>query len=123
MSTSAEQSRDHEIIARWRDLTERQVANLIDMYESGRWKRYYDAAEFRDLMRESMAAVSAWQQLDSVCRQIESGRGRAVAAALDIDADGPDFDADLLEPDEDAPSRALQSLQRFSLDFTRRGGG
>ncbi len=118
MTTSAEQLRDQEIIARWRDLTERQVANLIDMYESGRWKRYYDADEFRDLMRESMAAVSAWQQLDSICREIEPRRERAVAAAPAFDADAPDEDA----PDSDAPTRALQSLQRFSVDFTRRGG-
>jgi uncharacterized repeat protein (TIGR03809 family) len=105
MAISAERSHDLEIIARWRDLTERQVASLINMYETGRWTRYYGEAEFRTLMRESMAAVTAWRQLDSICREIEPRREAAPRL------------------DEDAPSRALQSLQRFSADFTRRGGG
>jgi uncharacterized repeat protein (TIGR03809 family) len=107
MAASAEHSRDLEIIARWRDLTERQVASLVNMYETGRWTRYYGEAEFRALMRESMAAVTAWKQLDSICRQIEPRREAAAAPRLD----------------EEASSRALQSLQRFSVDFTRRGGG
>jgi uncharacterized repeat protein (TIGR03809 family) len=111
-----------DVASRWRVLTERQVANLVDMYETGRWRRYYDEEQFRQLMQESIAAVEAWRHLNDVTQQfvprtrtadVEDHKGMPAAASVPAPA----------APCADEPSRALQSLQSFSADFTRRGDG
>ena len=50
MALSADMMRGLDVTSRWRALTERQVAGLVDMYESGRWRRYYGEEQFRLLM-------------------------------------------------------------------------
>lgn len=53
-----------ESIARkWRDLTERRHAHLVDLYDSGRWKRYYTQEEFLEQIRETLRALEAWKRL------------------------------------------------------------
>ena len=118
MALSADTMRGLDVASRWRALTERQVANLVDMYETGRWRRYYGEEQFRLLMQESIAAVEAWRQLNDITQQFVS---RARLADVD-DTDGPVVaGAAPAGPRADEPSRALQSLQSFSADFTRRG--
>src|SRR5436853_6302419 len=40
-----------EIARRWRGLAERRRAYLIELYRSGRWKRYYNEQEFLTCVR------------------------------------------------------------------------
>lgn len=126
MALSADMMRGLDVASRWRALTERQVAGLVDMYESGRWRRYYGEEQFRLLMQESIAAVEAWRQLNDITQQFVShGRpaatdGSAAPAAVSI----PVPAAPVPAPSRaEETSRALQSLQSFSADFTRRGDG
>lgn len=70
-------ARGYEIVARWSALAERRLAALIELYESGRWQRYHDEAEFRAMMREAVAAVETW-------RKLVAANGASHAAPADI---------------------------------------
>ncbi len=70
-------ARGYEIVARWSALAERRLAALIELYESGRWQRYHDEAEFRVMMREAVAAVETW-------RKLVAASGAPNAAATDL---------------------------------------
>ena len=54
--TMRQVARKWELIAlRWRNLAERRRAHHLDLYKSGRWKRYYTDEEFVAQMREANA--------------------------------------------------------------------
>jgi uncharacterized repeat protein (TIGR03809 family) len=62
----------HGFAARGRALAERRLAYLSDLYETGRWARFYTQAKFISTVREARAAVEAWQHIEqfdpsSVC--------------------------------------------------------
>ena len=54
-----------EVALRWRDLAERRRSHFVELYESGRWKRYYTEADFIARMREVVAAADEWEKLVS----------------------------------------------------------
>ena len=45
---------------RWRSLAERRRAHFVELYKSGRWKRYYTEEAFQAHMREVVRGVEAW---------------------------------------------------------------
>lgn len=51
------------LAARWRNLAERRLDHLIELYRSGRWRRYHSEAEFLALVREARAALATWEAL------------------------------------------------------------
>ena len=55
--------RDYYAAARWLALAEKRLAHLKEMFESGRWRRYYNEVEFLGLINESRAAVRSWRRL------------------------------------------------------------
>jgi len=46
-------------------LAERRRTHFVELYESGRWKRYYTEADFIERMREVVAAADEWEKLVS----------------------------------------------------------
>lgn len=52
-----------DIVARWRMLAERRLDNLIELYQSGRWRRYHGEVEFLEMVQEARSALKVWQQL------------------------------------------------------------
>jgi uncharacterized repeat protein (TIGR03809 family) len=48
---------------RWRDLAERRRAYFTELYESGRWKKYYGEDRLLLRMREVVAAADGWQTI------------------------------------------------------------
>ncbi|MFD2182035.1 TIGR03809 family protein [Rhodoplanes azumiensis] len=42
------------------DLAERRRAHLVDLYKSGRWRRYFDEQEFLARTREAIREVEFW---------------------------------------------------------------
>jgi uncharacterized repeat protein (TIGR03809 family) len=54
-----------QVTLRWRDLAERRRSHFVELYESGRWKRYYSEADFIQAMREVVAAAEEWEKLVS----------------------------------------------------------
>jgi uncharacterized repeat protein (TIGR03809 family) len=52
-----------EFARRWLALSERRRDDLIELYRSGRWRRYYSEAQFLSVMRRAKAEVEAWAAL------------------------------------------------------------
>jgi uncharacterized repeat protein (TIGR03809 family) len=45
---------------KWRDLAERRHAHYLDLYKSGRWKRYYTEEEFRAELSAAIELAQRW---------------------------------------------------------------
>jgi len=52
-----------DLVARWQVLAERRLAYLAELFENGRWRRYYSDHDFLENIREAKAAVGAWREL------------------------------------------------------------
>ncbi|CAL76489.1 Conserved hypothetical protein [Bradyrhizobium sp. ORS 278] len=52
-----------ELAARWRALAERRLDHLTELFDSGRWRRYYTEQSFLDDLRHAKAAVETWTSL------------------------------------------------------------
>ena len=54
-----------EIAARkWRAVAERRCAHFVELYHSGRWKRYYsDEEQFLIRLREAIRASERWAEI------------------------------------------------------------
>lgn len=53
----------HELTRKWHALAERRREHLLELYQSGRWKRYYDEPTFLAQMREAVAAAEDWSKV------------------------------------------------------------
>lgn len=58
-------ARDHaqDIINRWCVLAEQRLDFLIELYESGRWRRYHSENAFMENLREAKTVVEVWRML------------------------------------------------------------
>ena len=63
MSNKVEAWDPGEIARQWRGLAERRRAHFIELYRSGRWKRYYDEQEFLTSVRKVAAEIESWDAL------------------------------------------------------------
>jgi hypothetical protein len=53
-----------EIVAlKWRNLIERRRVHFIELYLTGRWKRYYEEEQFLVIFRETMAIADRWNEI------------------------------------------------------------
>ena len=53
-----------DVFARkWHALAKRRREHLAELYESGRWRRYYDEETFRSHMRAAVREVEHWQKV------------------------------------------------------------
>jgi uncharacterized repeat protein (TIGR03809 family) len=79
--------RDHglDLGARWRLLAERRLEYLTELFESGRWRRYYSERAFLEDIQEAKAAVALWRNL-SMPQALQSAKsnGEAIAPAAPI---------------------------------------
>ncbi len=55
--------RGSEYAGRWLALAQRRRDNLVELYRSGRWRRYYTEAKFLAAMRDVKADIEAWSRL------------------------------------------------------------
>jgi uncharacterized repeat protein (TIGR03809 family) len=44
----------------WRAIAERRRDHFFDLYQTGRWRRYYDNREFLDEMRAAVEIAERW---------------------------------------------------------------
>jgi uncharacterized repeat protein (TIGR03809 family) len=61
-----------EVAQRWRVLAERRRADFVELYRSGRWKRYYTEEQFLRGMREAMRASERWAKIAPTLEQAAS---------------------------------------------------
>jgi uncharacterized repeat protein (TIGR03809 family) len=52
-----------QVALKWRSLAERRRAHLIELYKTGRWKRYYSEESFLRCMREAIRATERWADI------------------------------------------------------------
>jgi uncharacterized repeat protein (TIGR03809 family) len=52
-----------EIAQKWRAFAQRRRAYFVELYESGRWKRYYSEEQFLDRMREVIELSERWIEI------------------------------------------------------------
>jgi uncharacterized repeat protein (TIGR03809 family) len=65
---------------RWRLLAERRLEHLTELFESGRWRRYYSERAFLENIQEAKAAVAHWRNL-SMPPAIETAKPNGAATA------------------------------------------
>lgn len=51
------------VALKWRNLVERRRAHFVDLYLSGRWKRYYSEEQFMACFRETMSIADRWTEI------------------------------------------------------------
>jgi uncharacterized repeat protein (TIGR03809 family) len=54
-----------DLVARWCRLAEQRLQHLTDLFESGRWRRYYGERAFLENIKEAKKAVETWRALAS----------------------------------------------------------
>jgi uncharacterized repeat protein (TIGR03809 family) len=53
-------TRLHAVSLRWRNIAERRREHHLELYKSGRWRRYYTDEQFLEAMREAVALAERW---------------------------------------------------------------
>ena len=56
-------ARGRDIVGRWCTLAEQRLDHLTELFETGRWRRYYDERAFLENIQEAKAAVELWRNL------------------------------------------------------------
>jgi uncharacterized repeat protein (TIGR03809 family) len=65
MTHRTDEAPRREVIARWCTLAEQRLNYLTDMFESGRWRRYYTEVAFLENIKEAKFAVETWRGLST----------------------------------------------------------
>src|SRR5262245_39265169 len=63
MTHRTDVARGRDIVARWCGLAEQRLNYLTELFETGRWRRYYGEAAFLENIREAKSAVETWRGL------------------------------------------------------------
>ena len=66
MTHRTDEAPRREVIARWCTLAEQRLNYLTEMFESGRWRRFYTEAAFLENIKEAKFAVETWRDLSSL---------------------------------------------------------
>lgn len=64
-----------DILDRWCKIAEQRLGYLVELYESGRWRRYHSERAFMENVREARAAVETWRGL---ARRTVTPHGQAI---------------------------------------------
>jgi hypothetical protein len=126
MTIRTDVARGRDLLARWCALAENRLDYLTEMFESGRWRRYYSERAFLEDIREAKIAVETWRGLSTPAAMLGpspieiswSGPARAArmrkvepfAAAVAIEPQielGDTDDAELVLPDEASSAAAV----------------
>lgn len=63
MTDPADTDRGRSLVVRWRILAARRLDHLIELFQSGRWKLYYQEADFLKLVQEARTVLKTWEAL------------------------------------------------------------
>jgi uncharacterized repeat protein (TIGR03809 family) len=55
--------RGRKIVERWCALAEQRLDYLTNLFETGRWRRFYSETAFLENIREAKTAVESWRML------------------------------------------------------------
>jgi len=51
------------IAHKWRNLVDRRRAHFVELYLTGRWKRYYSEEQFLVIFRDAMTVAERWTEI------------------------------------------------------------
>lgn len=52
-----------QVAQKWRRLAERRREHFVELFYSGRWKRYYSEEQFLQRMREAIRLTERWAMI------------------------------------------------------------
>jgi hypothetical protein len=87
-----------DIVARWCAFAEQRLEYLTELFETGRWRRFYSERAFLENIREAKTAVETWRGL--VTREASPATSAAVSWPAEIPVDSPPFDLSIAAQDE-----------------------
>jgi uncharacterized repeat protein (TIGR03809 family) len=87
MTLRTDVARSRNLLTCWRELAEKRLEYLTEMFESGRWRRYYSEIVFLENIKEAKIAVETWRSL--------SAPGHARNPIVDISWSAPERAAPL----------------------------
>jgi uncharacterized repeat protein (TIGR03809 family) len=65
MTLRTDVARGRDLLARWCALAETRLDHLTEMFETGRWRRYYSETAFLENIKEAKIAVETWRGLST----------------------------------------------------------
>ena len=80
MTQRSDAPRSGDALAGFCALAERRLQYLTEMFESGRWRRYFTELTFLENIREAHAAVETWRSLSGL--PLQQARVELPAAEL-----------------------------------------
>jgi hypothetical protein len=103
------------LAARWQTLAEQRLDYLTELFESGRWRRYYSERAFLENIQEAKTAVGTWRKLSrgpaEINRGIEIPQPSRIEAAPEASVAA---EPELVSSDE-APSAPVIDLLALEL--------
>jgi len=96
MTQRLDSARSQEILDRWCALAEARLEYLAEMFETGRWRRYYSESAFLENIREATAAVETWRGL----------------ATREVAPDKPPVDTSWLDRPVTVPPRLISMVRK-----------
>jgi uncharacterized repeat protein (TIGR03809 family) len=72
MSQRASTTALEQAARKWRALADRRCADLVALFRSGRWKRYYSEEQFLHQLRDAIRASERWAEIAPVLRWLKS---------------------------------------------------
>jgi hypothetical protein len=111
-----------DIVARWCAFAEQRLEYLTELFETGRWRRFYSERAFLENIREAKTAVETWRGL--VTREASPATSAAVSWPAEIPVHSPSFDLSIAAQDErvysdeapSAPDVDTPALDMAALD-------
>jgi uncharacterized repeat protein (TIGR03809 family) len=113
----------HELAVRGRELAERRLNYLTELYDSGRWARFHSKAELLANVREAKAALDIWRQLEAIAPPKPSSHSSAEVSGTrphiqDVEApplslESPTDEREFDVQSEPALQASLQELEQL----------
>jgi uncharacterized repeat protein (TIGR03809 family) len=66
---------------KWRRLAERRQAHLVELFQTGRWKHYYNEERFLRFMHESIRLTERWNVIAPPLAEVAAAE-RALAETI-----------------------------------------
>src|SRR5271163_4387121 len=63
MASQTDVTKGREVVARWCNLAEQRLKYLTELFDSGRWRRFFGEEAFLENIREAKVAVETWRDL------------------------------------------------------------
>jgi uncharacterized repeat protein (TIGR03809 family) len=65
MTHRTDVARGRDVVARWCTLAEQRLEYLSELFETGRWRRYFSERAFLENIQEAKTAVEIWRELST----------------------------------------------------------